>query len=177
MVNGLRMVFSTLLVISAGVTHAEESITLQPENTVATESAPVTVESDNNLVVEINDEQPADATLLDAVGDTVVETDNETVEQTQYTSDSDSTPIADDNQLDNAIRYSCSLNGLVRRVELNYLTPPAVLPCEVNYYKDVETPGTVQTLWSALSNEGYCEAKTEAFIEKLSSWGWNCTIQ
>lgn len=69
--------------------------------------------------------------------------------------------------------YQCSFGELKRRVEI--LTEPGVsVPCEVHYYKDTEAPGDRQVLWSASSEAGYCEKKTEEFIAKLESWGWDC---
>ncbi|MDH3429729.1 MAG: hypothetical protein OEM60_07600 [Gammaproteobacteria bacterium] len=69
--------------------------------------------------------------------------------------------------------YQCSFGELQRRVEI--LTEPGVaVPCEVHYYKDTEAPGEKQVLWSADSQEGYCESKTEEFIAKLEGWGWDC---
>jgi len=69
--------------------------------------------------------------------------------------------------------YQCSFGELQRRVEI--LTEPGVsVPCEVHYYKDTEAPGEKQVLWSADSQEGYCEAKTEEFIAKLEGFGWDC---
>ena len=69
--------------------------------------------------------------------------------------------------------YQCSFGELQRRVVI--LTEPGVsVPCEVHYYKDTEAPGEKQVLWSATSQPGYCESKTEEFIAKLESWGWDC---
>ena len=69
--------------------------------------------------------------------------------------------------------YECSYGDLKRRVEI--LTEPGVsVPCEVHYYKDTEAPGEKQVLWSAGSEEGFCERKTEEFITKLEGWGWDC---
>jgi len=69
--------------------------------------------------------------------------------------------------------YQCSFGELQRRVEI--LTEPGVsVPCEVHYYKDTEAPGEKQVLWSAGSQEGFCESKTEEFIGKLEGWGWDC---
>ena len=69
--------------------------------------------------------------------------------------------------------YQCSFGDLQRRVEI--LTEPGVsVPCEVHYYKDTEAPGEKEVLWSATSQEGYCESKTEEFIAKLEGWGWDC---
>ena len=69
--------------------------------------------------------------------------------------------------------YQCSFGDLQRRIEI--LTEPGVtVPCEVHYYKDSEAPGEKQVLWSAGSQEGYCESKAEEFVAKLEAWGWNC---
>ena len=70
--------------------------------------------------------------------------------------------------------YQCTHGDLVRRVEI-YTEPGMTVPCEVHYYKDTEAPGESQVLWSAESQEGYCEAKTEEFVAKLQGWGWNCS--
>jgi hypothetical protein len=70
-------------------------------------------------------------------------------------------------------KYSCSFGDLQRRVEI--LTEPGVsVPCEVHYYKDTEAPGESEVLWSAGTQDGFCQSKTEEFIAKLESWGWNC---
>lgn len=73
-----------------------------------------------------------------------------------------------------ATSYQCTYGDLQRRVEI--LTEPGVsVPCEVHYYKDTEAPGEREVLWSASSEEGYCERKTEEFIGKLQGWGWSCS--
>ena len=70
--------------------------------------------------------------------------------------------------------YQCNFENLQRRIEI--LTEPGVtVPCEVHYYKDSEMPGEKQVLWTATSEEGYCEAKTSEFVAKLREWGWECT--
>jgi hypothetical protein len=69
--------------------------------------------------------------------------------------------------------YQCTLGDQVRRVQI-LSEPGATVPCEVHYYKDTEAPGDKQVLWSATSQEGYCESQTEAFIAKLQGWGWDC---
>ena len=69
--------------------------------------------------------------------------------------------------------YQCTMGELTRRVEIMHETGVSV-PCEVHYYKDSEAPGERQVLWRAMSEEGYCEAKTTEFIAKLEDMGWNC---
>ena len=73
-----------------------------------------------------------------------------------------------------ATSYQCNFDNLQRRIEI--LTEPGVsVPCEVHYYKDSEMPGEKQVLWTASTQAGYCEAKTEEFVAKLREWGWQCT--
>ncbi|WP_052692053.1 hypothetical protein [Teredinibacter purpureus] len=74
-------------------------------------------------------------------------------------------------------QYNCSLQGLVRRVEISYADEGTKVPCDVNYYKDSEAPEEMSTLWSAQNLEGYCEQKAEEFVAKLQSWGWSCTTK
>ena len=70
--------------------------------------------------------------------------------------------------------YRCSLGELQRRVEIYHETGVTV-PCEVHYYKDTEAPGERQVLWSASSEEGFCDSKAAEFVEQLRGWGWDCS--
>ncbi|BFM15873.1 hypothetical protein R50073_20560 [Maricurvus nonylphenolicus] len=98
----------------------------------------------------------------------------ETVEENTEAMAADSEPpLATPEDL-NSIRYSCSNQALVRRLEIDYLNAPEQVPCEVNYYKDTEMPDTKETLWQAQNTQGYCEDKAQGFIAKLSNWGWEC---
>lgn len=69
--------------------------------------------------------------------------------------------------------YECSMDGLVRRIEV-FHEPGVRVPCEVHYYKDSEAPGGRQVLWRAQNEAGYCEARAAAFAEKLTGMGWTC---
>lgn len=69
--------------------------------------------------------------------------------------------------------FQCSYGDLQRRVEILHETEMSV-PCEVHYYKDTESPGERQVLWSATSQAGYCEEKAEEFVARLRGWGWDC---
>ena len=69
--------------------------------------------------------------------------------------------------------YLCSHGDLQRRVEILYETG-MTYPCEVHYYKDSEAPGEPQVLWRAMNEAGYCERKTQEFVDKLTSLGWSC---
>ncbi|MFL0797853.1 MAG: hypothetical protein K6L73_10245 [Cellvibrionaceae bacterium] len=73
-----------------------------------------------------------------------------------------------------SINYNCNLSNLSRRVSVDFLEPPAAVPCQVNYFKDTEEPGVQKTLWWAENNEGYCERKAEEFVDKLTGLGWEC---
>ena len=83
-----------------------------------------------------------------------------------------------DEQLINAgngsVRYACKMADLARRIEVDYPDAPAPLPCEVNYYKDIEAPGQQFRLWSAENNQGYCRYQAEGLIRKLTEMGWDC---
>ena len=69
--------------------------------------------------------------------------------------------------------YECTFDGMQRRIVI--LTEPGVtVPCQVQYYKDTELPGEVQTLWNAETDASYCDSKAAEFAAKLEGWGWNC---
>jgi len=75
-----------------------------------------------------------------------------------------------------ATSYQCRMGNLVRRVEIFYETGVAV-PCEVQYFKDSEAPGSREVLWRAQNESGYCESRARDFVARLESLGWNCTAQ
>ena len=73
-----------------------------------------------------------------------------------------------------ATSYQCTYDGMQRRIVI--LTEPGVtVPCQVQYHKDTEMPGEVQTLWTANSDADYCATKAAEFAAKLEGWGWSCT--
>jgi len=72
--------------------------------------------------------------------------------------------------------YQCRMGNLVRRVEIFYETGVAV-PCEVQYFKDTEAPGSRAVLWNAQNESGYCEARAREFVARLEGLGWTCTAQ
>lgn len=73
------------------------------------------------------------------------------------------------------VSYSCSYEGLERRVEI--VTEPGVsVPCEVHYYKDTEAPGEREVLWRARNDAEFCERKTAEFVGQLLAWGWTCGV-
>ena len=72
-----------------------------------------------------------------------------------------------------AASYQCTFENLQRRIQV--LSEPGVsVPCEVHYYKDSEMPGNKQVLWTATTEAGYCERKTDEFVAQLREWGWQC---
>lgn len=66
----------------------------------------------------------------------------------------------------------CTHGGLERTVEVVYSDPGQAVPCEVLYEKPMEDGQ--HTLWRAQNEEGYCESKAEAFVDKLAGMGWSC---
>ncbi|MBT8130285.1 MAG: hypothetical protein HKO86_06660 [Gammaproteobacteria bacterium] len=68
--------------------------------------------------------------------------------------------------------WNCSHDDLVREVQIEYPEGGSV-PCNVIYKKQTEGFED-QVLWSAESEEGYCEEKAREFVGKLESWGWVC---
>jgi hypothetical protein len=68
--------------------------------------------------------------------------------------------------------WNCSHDDLVREVQIEYPEGGSV-PCNVIYKKQTEGFED-QVLWSAESQEGYCEEKAREFVGKLESWGWVC---
>ncbi|MES0328336.1 MAG: hypothetical protein ABUK13_09120 [Gammaproteobacteria bacterium] len=68
--------------------------------------------------------------------------------------------------------WSCTHNKLIRTVSIE--SEAGSTACAVNYTK--ETEGVpMKTLWNAANDTAYCQEKAEAFVAKLTSWGWNCT--
>ena len=68
--------------------------------------------------------------------------------------------------------WNCSHDDLVREVIVEYPQGGSV-PCDVVYKKQTEGVED-QVLWTAESEEGYCEEKARGLVAKLESWGWVC---
>ncbi len=66
----------------------------------------------------------------------------------------------------------CTMAELERTVEIVYSNPGQPVPCEVLYAK--ADAGTIETLWRANNEAGYCEEKAAAFLARLESLGWDC---
>lgn len=66
--------------------------------------------------------------------------------------------------------FVCDNNGDKRIVSIVYQNTETTVPCEVRYDKG---EGEV-TLWTAQSEQGFCESKANEFLEKQESWGWSC---
>lgn len=71
--------------------------------------------------------------------------------------------------------YRCELGDLSRNIYVNYKEPGSTLPCEVMYQKGGEAEP--KALWTATTEEGYCEVQAEGLAGKLSASGWECTRQ
>ena len=67
---------------------------------------------------------------------------------------------------------SCSYGDLSRQIEVVYSDPGQAVPCEVIYNKSAE--GSIETLWQANNEAGYCEAQAAGLVEKLRVLGWQC---
>lgn len=67
--------------------------------------------------------------------------------------------------------YVCDNNGVKRIVSIVYHNEEAPVPCEVRYDKGEG----MQTLWTAESEAGYCEARADEFIGKQETWGFKCS--
>ena len=69
--------------------------------------------------------------------------------------------------------WSCSHGNNVREVHV-VQTTSSPAPCEV-VYKKLTEGFEDQTLWSATSDDSYCDEKAQGLVTKLESWGWVCT--
>lgn len=67
---------------------------------------------------------------------------------------------------------TCEQGGLTRKIEVVYANPGQAVPCEVIYDKSAE--GSIETVWRANFEAGYCEARAQSLVEKLSGLGWIC---
>lgn len=144
--------------------------------TYAEDNAPPEVTSDELITdqtIDSNDVAESDSSAENAPQTTEATGSSETTEPENASDTSPEPPLVTPEDL-SGIRYSCAQQGLTRRIEVDYLNAPGVIPCEVNYYKDSEVPDTKQTLWQAQSSQGYCEDKAQGFVAKLSNWGWDC---
>jgi hypothetical protein len=66
--------------------------------------------------------------------------------------------------------FVCDNNGEKRIIKIAYQSEQQPVPCEVRYDKGQGE----ETLWSAQSEVGFCEARADEFIQKQESWGWSC---
>jgi len=70
---------------------------------------------------------------------------------------------------------SCTQGNLTRTVEIVYAEPGQPVPCEVIYAKPAAR--TIEMLWQAMNEAGYCEQQATGLIEKLERTGWRCSAQ
>ena len=76
-------------------------------------------------------------------------------------------------QVASAKTVTCSMASFERTVELRYDNPGEAVPCEIRYAKPDEGVGE-EVLWRAENEAGYCEARFQAFVDKLRGFGWSC---
>lgn len=69
----------------------------------------------------------------------------------------------------------CEQGELERGIEVVYAEPGQPLPCEVIYDKSAE--GSMESLWRADHEAGFCEARAQSLISKLESLGWICAVR
>lgn len=69
----------------------------------------------------------------------------------------------------------CTSGELSRKIEVVHAAPGQAVPCEVIYDKSSE--GSIETLWQAQNEAGYCEARAAGLAEKLTGMGWQCSAQ
>ena len=67
---------------------------------------------------------------------------------------------------------TCTYGDLSRKIEVVYSDPGQPVPCEVIYDKSAE--GTIETLWRANNETGYCESQAARLADRLSGVGWQC---
>ncbi len=70
---------------------------------------------------------------------------------------------------------TCSYDDLIRKIEVVYPEPGQPVPCEVIYDKSAE--GSIESLWRADNEAGYCETQAAALAEKLAGMGWQCATE
>ena len=78
-----------------------------------------------------------------------------------------------------AFEAECEYNSLTRSVQVVYSAAPERAPCEVMYRKhgQSEDDSEEKSLWRAVNETGYCEAKARGFVDKLTSMGWACAVK
>lgn len=69
--------------------------------------------------------------------------------------------------------WSCRHDNLLREVKITH-SGDGPVPCSVIYNKPDEG-GESQALWSAESEQGFCEEKAQGLVTRLESWGWICS--
>lgn len=73
----------------------------------------------------------------------------------------------------NANPVECRQGEVTRTIEIVYANPGAAVPCEVIYSKPAQ--GTIEMLWQAMNESGYCETRVSELTSKLETLGWQCS--
>ncbi len=68
----------------------------------------------------------------------------------------------------------CKLDGQTRKVFIQLENPPAAVPCEVMQNKQINSPESAVSLWSAGDDPNYCKNSLISYVEKLRGLGFEC---
>jgi len=66
----------------------------------------------------------------------------------------------------------CEVGTDVRTIQVVYADPGQPVPCEVIYGN--HGAGTLETLWRADHEAGYCEAQAKSLVSRLEGFGFRC---
>lgn len=69
--------------------------------------------------------------------------------------------------------YACTKETDYRKIIVDYPrgTP---LPCRVNYDRSAKANLELETIWQAIYEEGFCEARADNLAARLKNSGWDC---
>ena len=70
--------------------------------------------------------------------------------------------------------YHCRRGDLARRIEVQFADDADRLPCQVLYWRDIESSERPRVPWNADHELEFCLAKAREIVDRLESAGWNC---
>ena len=70
--------------------------------------------------------------------------------------------------------YHCRRGDLVRRIEVQFADDADRVPCQVVYWRDVESPERPRVPWNAEHQLEFCLDKAREMVDRLQSAGWRC---
>lgn len=68
----------------------------------------------------------------------------------------------------------CRIDNMTRKVFIQLENPPAAVPCEVMENKQIDSPESAVSLWSAGDDPNYCKNSLISYVEKLRGLGFEC---